>query len=72
MSLLEKETGRTHGITKLQLWLAFFAMISGMGLSAYMLYLKLEIAGTIFAGVTLLATVNAFLNFKKNKENDIS
>lgn len=66
--LLEVETSRNHTITKLQLWLAFGAMSLGMGLSGFMLYLKLEIAGTIFAGVSLIATINAFLNFKKSRE----
>lgn len=72
VSLLEKETSRSFWVTRLQLWLAFGAMSLGMGLSAFMLYLKLEIAGTIFAGVSLIATINAFLNFKKNKDSDSS
>jgi uncharacterized membrane protein len=68
--LLEKETSRNFKTIVLQLCLAFGALVSGMGLSAYMLFLKLEIAGTVFAGVTLLASVNAFLNFKRNKDTD--
>ena len=70
VSLLEKETSRSFCVTMLQLCLAFGAMLLGMGLSAFMLYLKLEIVGTIFAGVSLIATINAFLNFKKGKDSD--
>jgi uncharacterized membrane protein len=70
VSLLEKETQRNYTLTSTSLWLAFSVALTGMGFSAYLVANDLAIAGTIFAGVTLLSVVTAFLNFRKANTED--
>lgn len=70
VGLLEKETKRNYNLTTTSLWLAFAVTLTGMGFSAYLVSHDLAVAGTIFAGVTLLSVVTGFLNFRKGNGDE--
>lgn len=56
---------KRYRVDILTLMLAFFIIISGMVSSAFLLTKGFNLAGTLFAGVSVLAAVKAFLNFKQ-------
>lgn len=47
------------------LTLAFLIILSGMFFSSFLLIRGFNLAGTIFAGISVIAAAKAFLNFRK-------
>ncbi|MFN5415488.1 MAG: hypothetical protein ACK5B9_00415 [Flavobacteriia bacterium] len=71
-SLLESEIKYESRNTFIGLFFAFFIIISGMALSAFLIYQKHVVTGTIFSGITIITSATLFLKKTLNfPERDI-
>ena len=68
LSLLKSDNSKNFFIDVYSLTLAFFIIFGGMALSAFLIYKDLNVAGTIFAGTTIITASAAFLNFRKKQD----
>ncbi|MCL2284410.1 MAG: DUF2335 domain-containing protein [Fibromonadales bacterium] len=57
-----------NGIVKASLWLAFSVVVLFIILSGVLIFLGMEIAGTVFGGAALILCVQAFLKFGRNQK----
>ena len=71
IKLLEKNSKRLFILDVFSIFSAFFIILAAMGLSYFLVYYKMKITGTIFAGSTIILAAIAFLNFGKKKRDDI-
>jgi len=65
MKLVDRGQRMAVRVDVLTIFCAFFIMMAGMGLSAFLLYSSRVLEGSIFAGATLFFAAKAFLNFRK-------
>lgn len=70
MGLIESSTRKAFAIDMSTIIAAFLVLICGMFFSAYLISKEMKIEGTVFGGVILIAVVNSFLNFRKNKPTE--
>jgi uncharacterized membrane protein len=57
-----------HRIVISALWLAFGVLVIGMIMSSIFVFNNMEIAGTVFGGVFMIACVQAFLRFGRKRK----
>ena len=65
IGLLQTDQKRNFIIDIITVLCSFIIILSAMFFSGLLIYLKCTITGTIFAGVTIVIVVTAFLNFIK-------
>ncbi|QKJ28287.1 hypothetical protein HQ865_00440 [Mucilaginibacter mali] len=70
MGLIESSTRKAFAIDMSTIIAAFLVLIAGMFFSAYLISQNMKVEGTVFGGVILIAVVNSFLNFRKNKPTE--
>ena len=64
---INRDSRSVHIINLTGMFLAFLVMITGMALSAYLIYKGMDITGTMFGGATIIMAVFAFLKQAKKK-----
>jgi len=69
ISLIEKNTQRGFRIDVYTVTCALVVILSGMGLSCFLIHSGQVVVGSVFAGGTIILAANSFLNFRKVKEN---
>ena len=66
MALLEYNAKTHHKESNLTVTFAFLIIVLGMLFSFALIYFKLTVVGTIFAGGTIIFAANAFIRYRKN------
>lgn len=69
MGLVEKGQKMHFFADMTAMVLAFLIIMAGMAFSAFLIVEKQVVTGSIFAGATILFAANAFLNFRKQANN---
>ncbi len=69
--ILEQDVKGTQSLNKMGMTYAFLIIMSGMGFSAFLIYLDHVLTGSIFSGLTILYAAALFYKRKphKNEQN---
>jgi uncharacterized membrane protein len=67
MKVIGRDGLSVHRINIVGMAFAFLIMMTGLALSAYLIYKDKDVTGTVFAGITIVMAVNTFLKHVKKK-----
>lgn len=68
IKLVNREGRRVYSMNLWGMFFAFIILLTGLGVSAYLIYLDKIITGSIFAGVTLLGGASLFIGNGNNSQ----
>jgi uncharacterized membrane protein len=66
--VIKGENRRIYRINWWGMFFAFFIMVIGLGLSAYLISINKDLVGSIFGGASLVIAASIFINKKSNEK----